>query len=51
MLTNKLKLRKSTYRSLNERVAQPKNSPFGVNTTTELKKITATSDISGTLVT
>ena len=40
--------RYTTYRSLNARVAQPKNCPFGVNSKMGLKNITI-SDITGTL--
>ena len=36
--------------SLNAAVAQPTNCPFGVNTTTELTKVTTTCYYTGTLV-
>jgi hypothetical protein len=39
-----------TYHSLNAIVAQLKNYPFGVNIIVELKNMTATFDIAGTLV-
>jgi hypothetical protein len=37
------------HRSLNVIVAQLKNGSFGVNTTTELKNVTTTSDATGTV--
>jgi len=39
-----------TCRSQNAAVAQPKNCPFGVTTTMEMKNVTTTSEHTGTLV-
>jgi len=38
------------YRLLNAVVTGPKDFPFGVNTTIEIQKLTATSDNTGTFV-